>query len=176
MKNNYDNYFMLIAKQVGSRSKCLSRKIGSVLVKNDNIISTGYNGAPRGVKHCNERDFSFYLNLDEKPYNGNEIISSSVCPRKALGYKSGKGTHLCNAVHSEVNAIVQAARNGISTLGTTLFSWCCLPCKDCMSELINAGVKEVVCLKVTPDYDNYSRVLADEAGLEIRELDESEIK
>jgi dCMP deaminase len=177
---NKDLYFLRIAREVSKASKCLSRKIGSVLVKNECIVSEGRNGPPRGTKHCNERKIIFYSNLD-KDYNnplcmkdGKSRFNSyfKSCPRKEKCYKSGQGLHLCCAQHSEENVINQAARNGISTLGTTIYCYCCLPCKNCMGSIINAGIKEVVCLKVRPDYDIYSRILAEEAKIQIREIEE----
>lgn len=176
-----DIRFLKIAKLIGESSRCLSRKIGSVLVRENCVISEGRNGPPRGTKHCNERDFSFYLLLENKGKNSYthynpDRVDKNQCPRKLLNYKSGEGLHLCNAQHSEENVINQAARNGISTLGTTLYAFCCLPCKNCMGSIINAGIREVVCLKVRPDYDTYSRILAEESGIIIREIDESEIK
>jgi len=170
----WDLYFLRLAREVSKNSKCLSRKIGAVLVKDKSIISTGYNGAPRGTKHCNERTIDFYKNLDyqfggKACYEVNESLVN-VCPRRIFGYKSGEGLHLCQAGHAERNALIQAGRNGISTLDTKLYCYCPLPCKDCCIEIINAGVKEVVCLK-GEDYDGYSRVLLKEANILITEID-----
>jgi dCMP deaminase len=178
-----DIRFLKIAKLVGESSKCLSRKIGSVIVRNGNIVSEGKNGPPKRTKHCNERLFDMYdvLNCTQskpllklKPKNDQELERfPQQCPRKEYGYKSGEGLLLCSAQHSEENAINQAALNGVSTLGTTLYAYCCLPCKNCMGSIINAGIKEVVCLKVRPDYDSYNRILAEEAGIIVREIEES---
>jgi dCMP deaminase len=145
-----------------------------VLVKQGCIVSEGRNGSPRGTKHCDERSMDFFNKLEDFTVNQDmSTVVNHVCPRKTFGYKSGQGLHLCNAQHSEENVINQAARNGISTLGATLYAYCCLPCKNCMGSIINAGIKEIVCLKVRPDYDNYSRILASEAGIIVREIDES---
>lgn len=173
-----DIRFLKIAKLIGESSKCLSRKIGSILVRENCIVSEGRNGPPRGTKHCNERKLQFYSNLNESNYKSS-IIDVSIenkCPRRIFNYKSGEGLHLCCAQHSEENVINQAARNGISTLGAFLYAYCCLPCSKCMGSIINAGIKEVICLKVRPDYDTYSRVLTEESGILLREIDESEIK
>jgi len=163
MQQTWDLYFLRLAKEVASNSKCLSRKIGAVLVKNKAVVSTGYNGPARGMKHCDERDLKFYLALE-----GNEpdelLGNASKCPRRELGYKSGEGLHLCQAGHAERNALIQAARNGISTLGTTLYCYCPMPCKDCMIEIINAGVSRLVFLK-GKDYDKYSKVLLEESDI-----------
>jgi dCMP deaminase len=126
--DKWDKYFMGIAKSVGNNSKCLSRSIGAVLVKDKAIIATGYNGPPRGVPHC---------------YSRNENYERR-CPRQVKGYKSGQGLELCIAGHAERNAILQAARMGISTKGATLVCHCGVPCKDCAIEIINAGIVEVV--------------------------------
>lgn len=172
MKN--DLYFMRIAREVASNSKCLSRKIGSVLVKDGAIISTGYNGPARGVKHCNERSTAFYNKINSKTVlviNGeteSEDYIWDICPRRALGYPSGEGLHLCQAGHSERNALIQAARNGISTKDTTLYAYCTMPCKDCTIELVNAGVRTIVCLFGEKHYDSYAEIIATEAGMEIR--------
>lgn len=170
-----DIFFLSLAKKVASESKCLSRKIGSVLVKDGVIISTGRNGPARNVTHCNNRSCEFYFNLDKSLTKENQesykkLWNNTICPRRNLGYKSGEGLCICNAVHSERNCILAAARNGISTLGTTIYAFCPMPCKDCTSELINAGVREIVCLK-GEDYDGYARIIAQEAGIIIREID-----
>jgi len=168
----WDLYFLHIAKEVSKNSKCLSRQIGAVLVKDKAIISTGYNGPARGVQHCNERNTSFYLRLDnklDKDYLGREHITwkkYTKCPRIELGYKSGEGLHLCQAGHAERNALIQAARNGISTKGTTLYCYCGQVCKDCAIEIVNAGVERLVYLKGKP-YDNYSEFILKESGITI---------
>ena len=123
----WDLYFRNICDAVASKSPCHSRQIGAILVRDKSIVATGYNGPPRGVPHCDPE-----------------------CPRKALGYASGEGLHLCPATHAEVNCIVNAARLGVSTLGTSLFMNCILPCIECLKVLINSGVTEVVVDDTTP--------------------------
>lgn len=170
-----DLYYLRIAKTVSLRSKCLSRQIGAVLVKDDSIISAGFNGPAKGVKHCNERDVEFYTKLDGSIGGGDRSgvgVKVNTCPRRLFNYKSGQGLHLCQAGHSERNAILQAARNGISTLGTTLYCFCCQICKDCAIELINAGVKELVYFD-GPEYDNYSGTILKESGIMIRRINEA---
>jgi dCMP deaminase len=174
-----DLYFMRIAKEVSKASKCLSRKIGSVLVKNGCVVSTGYNGPAKGVLHCNERITDFYTALEvhngKEMYNLNSSYSGTDCPRRWLKYKSGQGLHLCQAGHSERNAIIQAARNGIATLGTTLYAYCGIPCKDCSIELINAGIKEIICLKKDKNYDQYSEIILSEANIILRQINEENL-
>lgn len=124
----WDNYFMGIARAVGNNSKCLSRKIGAILVLDKSIISTGYNGPPRGIPHCAVRN----LNNEE------------ICPRKLLRFKSGEGLHLCVAGHAERNCLINACRMGIAVNGSTLYCDCGIPCKDCLIEIINAGIERIV--------------------------------
>jgi len=195
--SNWDVYFLRIAKQVSENSKCLSRKIGSVLVKDKSIISTGYNGAPRGVKHCEERTVDFYKSLNRQNiddyckgtcFNVSSSMKCSecgkirkfspmknginICPRRFLGYGSAEGLHLCQAGHAERNSLIQAARNGICTKGSTLYCNCPLPCKECMIEIINAGVERIVCY-MGRDYDEYSRILLCETDIRITQIDKS---
>lgn len=184
-----DLYYLRIAKTISLRSKCLSRKIGSVLVKDDSIISAGFNGPAKSVSHCNERNIDFYLNLmsnEEKKNLDNYVLNiydwGKYCPRRYFHYKSGQGLHLCQAGHSERNALIQAARNGISTLGTTLYCYCGRPCKDCMIEIVNSGVKTLVYLnKDNPNttiannsgyYDEYSGTIEKESGIIVRTIKE----
>ena len=174
-----DIYYLKIAKTVSLRSKCLSRKIGAVLVKDDSLIGGGFNGPSRGVKHCNERTVDFYAKLNNTPYSDldREVTKWQklvICPRRLFGYKSGEGLHLCQAVHAERNALIQAARNGISTLNTVLYCNCPVPCKDCCKEIINAGVKKIVCL-TGENYDEYARVLLREAKIKVLEYNMGEL-
>lgn len=129
----WDIYFLRLAKYVSNNSKCLSRKIGAVLVADGKfVVSTGYNGPPIDFRSCSDI-------MKNKTDN--------TCPRKKAGYKSGEGLHICPAAHAERNALILAGRNGIATKDTTLYCYCGLPCKDCLIEIINAGVKEIVCIK-----------------------------
>ena len=135
-QQRWDQYFYSICNVVGSNSKCLSRQIGAVLVKDKVIICTGYNGPPRGIPHC----------------------EGDICPRRKLGFKSGEGLEKCPAAHAERNAIIQAARLGIKVKDSVLYLNTSIPCKDCLIEIINAGIIEVVC---TEDklYDELSEFL-----------------
>lgn len=135
---NWDKYFHDICETIASKSPCLSRKIGAILVKDNSIISTGYNGPPRGCVHCGAD-----RTLLEQGTLG-LLADLNICPRKLERFKSGEGLHLCPAVHAEMNAVIDAARKGASTLGSTLYMNCVIPCKQCMGILINAGVKEIV--------------------------------
>lgn len=140
----WDSYFLSICKSIASKSPCLSRQIGAILVRDKSIVSTGYNGPARNFPHCEDQ-----------------------CRRRKLGLKSGEGLHLCPAAHAELNCIANAARNGVSTIGTTLYMNCIIPCKDCMIALVNAGIKEVV---VTEDefYHTMSGAIAEHGNIFIR--------
>ena len=124
----------------------MSRIIGAILVRDNSIISTGFNGPARGYNHC-----------------------SIECPRKLRGFGEGAGLFLCPAVHAEVNCVANAARIGASTIGSTLYMNSIIPCKDCMSVLVNAGVKEVVVDELRP-YSEMSIDIADKVGLRLREF------
>ena len=139
---DWDRYFMDIAIAVSKNSKCLSRQIGVVLVRNKSIIATGYNGPPRGVHHC----------------------EGTICPRKAAGYGSGEGLHLCRAAHAERNAISNAALNGVSTNNCILYMNCVLPCKDCAAMIINSGICMVV-VDTPGVYDAIGKEMLDEVGI-----------
>ena len=115
-----DDYFMKIAEVVSLRSTCIKRKVGAVLVKDSHILSTGYNGAPAGLKHCN----------------------LETCVRKNL--KSGEKPELCRGVHAEINCIVQAAIHGTSIKGETTIYSTTFPCMSCLKLLINAGINKLV--------------------------------
>ncbi|HHY15710.1 MAG TPA: dCMP deaminase family protein [Firmicutes bacterium] len=135
---------MEIAQLVSSRSTCLRRQVGAVLVRDKHIIATGYNGAPRGVTHC----------LDVG------------CLREKRGIPSGERHEICRGTHAEQNAIIQAALHGVSTLGSTLY---CThqPCILCAKMLINAGVEAVV---FRGDYpDRLAVELMEEAGLRLKQ-------
>ena len=125
---SYDEYFMEMAHVVAKRSTCLRRHVGAILVKDKHILSTGYNGTPKGLRHCSEVG----------------------CLRKKLGIPSGERHELCRGLHAEQNAIIQAAVFGISIKGSTLY---CTntPCVVCVKMLINAGVEEIIYSGEYPD-------------------------
>ncbi|MBA3017604.1 MAG: cytidine/deoxycytidylate deaminase family protein [Proteobacteria bacterium] len=125
MSNNdtrpsWETYFMDIARLVAKRSTCRRRAVGAVLIKDKRILSTGYNGAPSGLKHCLEIG----------------------CLREELNIPSGERHELCRGIHAEQNSIIQAALHGVSISGATLF---CTnqPCSICAKIIINAGIKKV---------------------------------
>jgi len=116
-----DEMFMGIAYNASARSTCLRRKVGAVLVKGDKIVTTGYNGAPRGCKHCVE----------------------TGCLRDQLGIRSGERPEICRGAHAETNAIANAAYEGIRTYQATCYATT-KTCIDCAKTLINAGIKEII--------------------------------
>ena len=143
---DWDEYFMQIAKIVSLRSNCMKRKVAAVVVKDKRIISTGYNGTPRGVKNCNE----------------------GGCPRCNAFGQSGAGLGECLCSHAEENSIVQAAYHGISVKGATLYSTFS-PCLICTKMIINAGIAEVVFNMEYPLLD-VSQSLLREAGVQVRKV------
>ena len=118
------------------------RQVGAVIVRDKRIITTGYNGAPSGIKSCKEK---------------------GECLRIKLGIPSGTRHELCYAIHAEQNAIIQAAKLGISIEGATLY---CThyPCTICAKMIVNAGIKRVIYIHPYPD--DFSRTLLAEAGIE----------
>lgn len=124
---DWDTYFIDIALQVARRSNCIRRKVAAVIVKNRRLISTGYNGTPRGTVNC----------------------CDGGCPRCAGDAPSGTGLGDCVCSHAEENSIVQAAFHGIAVEGSTLY--CTMsPCLICAKMIINAGIDEVVFLELYP--------------------------
>ena len=135
-----DNYYLDIAETVAERSTFLRKKYGAIIVKNDTIVSTGYNGAPRGRKNCSDLGY---------------------CMRENLGIPRGERYELCRSIHSEANAIIAASREQM--LGATLYLCCTEPktgevvggtnsCMMCKRMIINAGIDRVVIRNTKDDY------------------------
>lgn len=139
---DWREYFMRIAEMASTRSTCLRRQIGAVIVRDKKILSTGYNGAPRKLRHC----------LD------------TGCLRQKLNIPSGERHEMCRAIHAEQNAIVQAAVSGTIILGAELYSTA-RPCSLCAKMIINAGIKRII---YKGDYpDQFSMDILDEAEIEL---------
>jgi dCMP deaminase len=136
---------MSIAQLVATRSTCLRRKVGAVLVKDRRILATGYNGAPIGIRHCEDVG----------------------CLREQLHVKPGERHELCRGLHAEQNVIIQAAYHGVPTKGTTLYSTH-LPCIICSKMLINAGVEKIFFLEGYPD--QLAAEMLEEANIETMRL------
>jgi len=126
---SWDEYFMSMAELAGKRSTCLRRQVGAVIVKDNQILSTGYNGAPKGLPNC--------CDLNE-------------CIRQKMNIPSGERHELCRAVHAENNAITQCAVNGVSCKGGTIYVTAS-PCIMCLKQIINAGIIKIVALEMYPD-------------------------
>ncbi len=142
----WETYFMDIAVLVSKRSTCIRRSVGAVIVKDKRILSTGYNGAPSGVRHCLE----------------------TGCLREKLNVASGERHELCRGIHAEQNAIIQAAYHGVSIKAATLFCTN-LPCSICAKMIINAGIKTIY---YQSGYaDPMSNDMMKEAGVEVVQLD-----
>jgi len=138
----WDEYFIKIVELVKSRSTCLRRQVGALIVKDKRILSTGYNGAPSGCKHCSEVG----------------------CLREKLNVPSGERHELCRGVHAEQNAIAQAAYSGTSIRGGTIYVTD-QPCVLCAKLAINAGIEKIV---FKGDYpDKLSMDLLQEAGIRV---------
>lgn len=171
-KINWDKYFHSICLTVSSKSPCLSRHIGVVLARDHSILSTGYNGPARGIPHCGyDRLTKDKVIRDLMPQAQSTVKwVESTCPRKILNYKSGTHMELCPAQHAEANAISNAARLGVSVLGSTLYMNCIIPCKNCFGALINAGIVEIVVddIKI---YDKHTKYLIDNSTIKIRRFE-----
>ena len=176
ISKSWDNYFHQVCLAVSSKSPCLSRKIGAILVRDHSIVSTGFNGPSRGIPHCGHERImkDEYLietfNEETSADSRARLRSKTECPRRALSYESGTHMELCPAQHSEVNAISNAARLGVSVLGSTLYMNCIIPCKNCFGSLINAGIVEIVVddIKV---YDKHTQYLIDNSSIKIRRFE-----
>ncbi|MEI3377631.1 MAG: cytidine/deoxycytidylate deaminase family protein [Coriobacteriales bacterium] len=143
---SWDEYFMDITRRVATRSTCLRRAVGAILVHDKRIIASGYNGGPTGLAHC--------LDIG--------------CLREKLGIPSGQQHELCRGIHAEQNAIIQAARYGVPIDGAVLYCTT-QPCTQCTKMLINAGISEIVYAEGYPD--ELARELLDESGIIVRRFE-----
>lgn len=142
MRPTWDEYFMKITAVVATRSTCLRRQVGAIIVKDRHILASGYNGAPSGLPHCDEVG----------------------CMREKMSIPSGQRHELCRGLHAEQNAIIQSAVHGVSIAGATLYSTT-QPCVLCSKMLINAQIKRIV---FRGDYpDELALALLQEAGIEL---------
>ena len=139
---SWDDYFMDITRLVSKRSTCLRRFVGAVIVRDKRILATGYNGAPRGVAHCEE----------------------TGCLREKRGIPSGQQQELCRGLHAEQNAIIQAAVSGVSIEDSQIYS-VTQPCVVCAKMIINSGIRKVIYQDSYPD--ELSKQMFDEAGVEL---------
>ncbi|MEF9974419.1 MAG: dCMP deaminase family protein [Clostridia bacterium] len=148
--DKWDRRFMEMTRVIASWASCYqeNRKIGAVIVKDKRIMTTGYNGAPSGVKTCVER---------------------GECLRRKLGIASGTRQEICYAIHAEQNAIIQAARLGVAIEGATLY---CThqPCVICAKMIVNAGIRRVVYAEGYPD--DFAVQMLEEGGVSLEKYEE----
>lgn len=144
---SWEEYFMDIARLVARRSTCLRRQVGAVLVKDKNILATGYNGTPSGLRHCSEVG----------------------CLRQLQNVPSGQRHELCRGLHAEQNAIIQAAKHG-TNISCAILYCTNTPCVICSKMIINAGIRRVVYLEGYPD--RLSLEMLAESGIEVTSLDD----
>ena len=186
---NYSSKFvekyMLIAKTVGTvHNPCYSRQIGVIIVRDNKILGTGYNGPPKGTPHCDDYNYlqDFFwpqLTIEEKKklipeytekldflYSGQFAqihAKCQTCPRRLIGAGPGERSTLCSCQHAERNAITNAAQD---LTGAAMFCWCGIPCIDCTGAIINSGIERVYFLNDgKPVYHNVSEVLFREADI-----------
>ncbi|MEW5937474.1 MAG: cytidine/deoxycytidylate deaminase family protein [Candidatus Thermoplasmatota archaeon] len=139
-----DEYFMRMAELVSTRATCLRRAVGAVIVMEKRVLSTGYNGAPRGMRHCAE----------------------TGCLREQLKVPPGERHELCRGVHAEQNAIIQAALFGVSIRGSKMYVTD-HPCSVCAKMIVNAGIEEVIYKEGYPD--ELSLQVLSEGGVRTRQ-------
>ncbi len=142
MRPTWQEYFMEIAKTVRKRSTCIRRKVGSVLVREKRILTTGYNGAPQGIRHCEERG----------------------CLREELNVPSGQRHEICRGLHAEQNAIIQAALHGVSTQGSVLYTTD-QPCSLCAKMIVNADISKIYFEGYYPD--DLAKEILEEGNVEL---------
>lgn len=135
----WDEYFMRLADLAATRSTCLRRQVGALVVSGHMVLATGYNGAPKGLPHC--------LDIG--------------CTREELKIPSGQRQEICRAIHAEQNAIIQAAQHGVPIKGATVY---CTnqPCSTCTKMILNLDVKRIVFRSTYPD--DLAISLLNEAG------------
>ncbi|MFO8061486.1 MAG: dCMP deaminase family protein [bacterium] len=147
---SWPRYFMDITRLVATRSTCLRREVGAIIVKDRHILSTGYNGPPRGVPHCDEL---------------------GGCLRQRMKIPSGQRHEICRAVHAEQNAIIQAAKMGITVEGAEMYITT-QPCFICAKMIINAGIKRIIMDEGYPD--RLAEEILEQAGVEVLNINDME--
>jgi len=149
----WDEYFMRMAYLAASRTNCIRRKVGAVIVKDRNVLATGYNGPPSGTAHC-------------------DVVG---CIREDLKVPSGERHELCRGLHAEQNAIIQAAVHGVSIKDSTIYVTT-HPCVVCSKMIMNAQIKEIVYAEGYPD--ELAELMLLESDVKVRKftLPEQEVK
>jgi dCMP deaminase len=150
--DKWDRRFVILAREIASWSSCFApgRKIGAVIVKDKRIMTTGYNGAPAGMRTCAEK---------------------GECLRRKMNIPSGTHAEICYAAHAEQNAIIQAAKLGVCIEGATLY---CThqPCSVCAKMIVNAGIRRVVYQQGYPD--DFSLEIFGETGVQLEKMEAAE--
>lgn len=143
VRPSWDEYFMKLAHEVATRTTCMRRAVGAVIVKDKRILATGYNGVPTGLSHCGEVG----------------------CLRLELGVPSGQRHEICRGLHAEQNAIIQAARYGINIADSSIYITT-QPCVVCAKMIINAGIREII--YQNPYDDELAMSMLKEANMNMR--------
>ena len=143
---DWEVYFLKMALLASTRSTCIRRHVGAVLVKEKKVLATGYNGVPSGISHC----------------------ADVGCLRDEEQIPSGQRHELCRGLHAEQNAILQAAYHGVSIQGSVLFCTN-FPCVICSKMLINAGIRQIFYLEGYPD--PLAETMLKEAGMELHRIE-----
>ncbi|MBQ3342434.1 MAG: dCMP deaminase family protein [Kiritimatiellae bacterium] len=142
---SWDEYFLRLAKDVSTRSNCSRRKVGAVIVKDNHIVATGYNGTPAKTTNC---------------FDGG-------CPRCNGEHKTGEKLDECLCVHAEQNAICQAAKHGNCIDGGKIYVTCS-PCLTCLKLIINSGIKEVIFGEWYRQFNDQEKKLVEESGIKVK--------
>lgn len=146
---SWDEYFSAMVQLASLRSTCLRRQVGAVIVRDNHVLASGYNGAPRGVSHC------------------------EVCLRTRLNIPSGEKLDICRAAHAEQNVICQAAHEGIKIQNSTLYV-SVSPCFTCAKMIINSGISVVKYIDGYPD--ELGKQILDDAGIRLIQINASRWK
>ncbi len=137
---------MKMAHMASERSTCISRHVGAIIVKDNQVLATGYNGPPSNLKHCSE---------------------IGGCYRKKMKIKSGERMDICRAAHAEANAITQAAKHGVRINGAKIYCTT-FPCAFCLKLIINAGIEEIIFEE--PYDDALSKEMIGESKIKVRQF------
>lgn len=187
LSDKFIEKYMLMAQTIGTvHNPCYSRQIGVVIVRDNKILGTGYNGPPAGTPHCDDYDYLtnfFWPQLTEREktalvpaYNANKDVEACIsfadsnadcrtCPRRLIYAGPGERSTLCSCQHAERNAITNAADD---LTGASMFCWCGVPCIDCTGAIINAGIRDLYYLDDgKPVYHSVSPYLFEQAGINL---------
>ena len=194
LMDKWTRKYMLLAKTLAEdNDACYARKIGVVLVsENNRIISMGYNGSVEKAPHNDSREYLQFLYSDLLDEKEREFLATQgarcqeefvdryagcrQCPRRILGIPSGEKLYLCSCAHAERNCLASANQSGVSTFNSTMYCYCGVPCHECTLQIIQAKVTRVVCLKGEGDYSKSSRGLFQMTAVRLEEVERGEIE